>query len=205
MEDKFNEDYFENGVEKKLSGYTNYRYMPTRSYEEAIALKSRWKEGKVLDYGCAKGYLVHALRQLGFDAYGQDISRYAIDNCHPAVKDYVSFEEKWMGFQYIVCKDVMEHVPEDCVLNTLRVIKSSLMQDRTKREALFVIPLGDDGKFRIREYEMDVTHVTKKDEDWWIDKLKQAGFFIVDFKYKFGDIKKKWQGYEYGNGFFFVR
>jgi len=156
-------------------------------------------------HNCAKGYLVHALRQLGFNAYGQDISKYAIENCHPEVKDYVDYEEKNMGFQYVICKDVMEHVPEDYVLNTLRVIKSSMMADKDKREALFVIPLGDDDKFRIREYEMDVTHVTKKDEDWWINKFKQAGFEIVDFKYRFGDIKKKWQSYEHGNGFFFVR
>jgi hypothetical protein len=94
----------------------------------------------------------------------------------------------------------MEHIPEDNIPIILKELNNILID-----EALFVIPLGDNDKFRIREYEIDVTHVTKKDEDWWIDKFKEAGFEIVDFKYKFGDIKKKWQNYDYGNGFFFVR
>jgi cyclopropane fatty-acyl-phospholipid synthase-like methyltransferase len=35
---------------------------------------------KVLELGCAKGFLVEDLRNLGVDAYGIDISQYAIDN-----------------------------------------------------------------------------------------------------------------------------
>ena len=34
---------------------------------------------KILDIGCAKGYLVKALRWLGRDAYGFDISDYALE------------------------------------------------------------------------------------------------------------------------------
>lgn len=215
MENQFNEDYFERGVEKNLSGYTNYKYMPTRSYEEASTLIERWgiydwiidDEGndkdvpyKILDYGCAKGFLVHSLRQLGYEAYGYDISEYAINNCVPDVKEYLSNDMEDELYDYVVCKDVMEHIPENEVLNVLSEIYTSL-----KTEALFVIPLGDDNKFRIREYEIDVTHVTKKDEDWWINRFKESGFEIVDFKYSFGAIKKKWQHYDHGNGFFFVK
>ena len=196
----FSEDYYENGVEKKISGYSNYKYIPTRSYEEASTLKERWKEGNVLDYGCAKGYLVHTLCQLGLDAYGFDISKYAVENAHERVKDKILTNLFNTEFDYIICKDVMEHIPEDNIPIILKELNNILID-----EALFVIPLGDNDKFRIREYEIDVTHVTKKDEDWWIDKFKEAGFEIVDFKYKFGDIKKKWQNYDYGNGFFFVR
>lgn len=215
QEELYGEDYYERGVEKKISGYTNYSYMPTRSYEEASTLLSRWDNEilsigsmyrpiTILDFGCAKGYLVHALRQLGFDAYGYDISEYAREHAHPRVKDFIN-SEKPDYYDYIICKDVMEHIPEEQIFETLYSIKSVL-----KEEALFVIPLGDKNdkgvdQFRIREYEMDVTHVTKKDEDWWIDKFREAGFEIVDFKYKFGDIKKKWQEFEHGNGFFFVR
>jgi len=202
MEDnEYNEDYFEHGEEKGISGYTNYSYMPTRSYEEASMLKERWKEGRILDYGCAKGYLVHALNQLGFEAYGYDLSTYAIDNCHPQVKELIYNVLDDSKYEYVICKDVMEHIPEDKIVNTLKEIKHVMGE-----EALFVIPLGDDNKFRIREYEYDITHVTKKDEDWWVDKFKEAGFIINNFKYVYGDIKKKWTGkYDYGNGFFFVR
>ena len=33
---------------------------------------------KVLDFGCAKGFTVKALRLLGYKAYGVDVSEYAI-------------------------------------------------------------------------------------------------------------------------------
>lgn len=200
----FDKDYYECGVEKKISGYSNFRYLPTRSFEEASTLKNLWGSGSLLDYGCAKGFLVHSLRQLGFDAYGFDISEYAIKNCHPRVVEYVfNKSKKNVKYSLVLCKDVMEHVPEGSVPAVLEDIKG-LLEDEIG-EALFVIPLGDDDKFRIREYEMDVTHVTKKGEDWWIDQLRSAGFRINDFKYSLGNIKKKWTSqYEYGNGFFLV-
>ena len=202
MNEQYNEDYFEHGVEKKLSGYTNYRYMPTRSYEEASTILKHFGDGSILDYGCAKGFLVHSLRQLGMEAYGYDISEYAIKNSHPRARKYLTkkLPEQDEATDYLICKDVMEHVPEERVLETLKEIKEAFVA-----EAVFVIPLGDDNKFRIREYEIDVTHVTKKNEDWWIDRLKEAGFRIIDFKYSMGAIKKKWTSkYEYGNGFFVV-
>ncbi len=36
---------------------------------------------KVLDVGCAKGYLVEELCDAGMNAYGIDISKYAVQNC----------------------------------------------------------------------------------------------------------------------------
>jgi len=40
---------------------------------------------RVLDVGCAKGFLVKDLLALGIDAYGLDISSYAVLNCEPEV------------------------------------------------------------------------------------------------------------------------
>jgi SAM-dependent methyltransferase len=37
----------------------------------------------VLDVGCAKGFLVKDLLALGIDAYGVDVSRYALMHCEP--------------------------------------------------------------------------------------------------------------------------
>ena len=40
---------------------------------------------RVLDVGCAKGFLVKDLLALGIDAYGVDVSRYALMHCEPEV------------------------------------------------------------------------------------------------------------------------
>jgi 2-polyprenyl-3-methyl-5-hydroxy-6-metoxy-1,4-benzoquinol methylase len=45
---------------------------------------------KVLEIGCAKGFLVQDLRDMGIDAYGIDVSSYAIGEADPAVAPYLS-------------------------------------------------------------------------------------------------------------------
>ena len=199
----FNEDYYENGIQKGIGLYENYRWMPTRSYEEAITIQEDVFyyldiKASILDLGCAKGYLVHALRQLGLNAWGEDVSEYALENCHKSVHKYVSLPTL-KHYDFIICKDVLEHIPEEHVLGFLKGIN-----DRCTA-ALFVIPLGENERYRIADYEYDVTHLIRRDEDWWLDKIKEAGFELTSFTYKLGAIKKKWtKDYPYGNGFFQV-
>jgi 2-polyprenyl-3-methyl-5-hydroxy-6-metoxy-1,4-benzoquinol methylase len=45
---------------------------------------------QVLDVGCAKGFLVKSLRDLGVDAYGIDVSQYAIDNSEDGMDSYLT-------------------------------------------------------------------------------------------------------------------
>lgn len=194
----FNKDYFENGIKKGLSGYENYHYIPTRSYSEAIELVKRFDFNSVIDYGAAKGFLVHALRQLGKEAYGEDISDYAIENCLPDVQKYMSKPGN-RQVDFMVGKDVLEHVHEDEMLFLLEFLYTKANQ------FLFVVPLGEDGMYRIREYEVDKSHYTKRDEDWWLDIFKLAGFKIKAFDYSMGRIKEKWTTvYPFGNGFFIL-
>lgn len=44
---------------------------------------------RVLDVGCAKGYLVAALHQRGIEANGIDVSAYAVGNAPPEVRPYL--------------------------------------------------------------------------------------------------------------------
>lgn len=199
---KFDEDYYEHGISKGISGYENYHWMPQRSISEAAEICKQYpikNYRNILDFGCAKGYLVHALRLLGRNALGYDPSSYAIDNSKPEVKGNVYNSIPIDYFDLVVCKDVMEHIPEDQIIPTLENIIARA------NSALFVIPLGDDNKFRIREYEIDKTHVTKKDEEFWINKFRMVGYKVDEFSYNMGPIKEKWtKEYQYGNGFFKV-
>ena len=200
LEDKYTKDYYEDGIKKKLSGYEEFRWIPTRSYPEAVDIIERFDFNTVIDYGCAKGFLVHSLRQLGKEAYGEDISEYAINNSDERVSRFVSKPTEKKA-DLIICKDVMEHIEEDNVIEVF-----SFLKRKCKSKALFIIPLGDNDTFRIREYEVDITHVTKKDEDWWIDKINESGFSIESFAYSMGSIKEKWtKSYKYGNGFFTLK
>lgn len=57
-----------------------------KTLEGANALHSK----QVLDIGCAKGYLVEDLRSYGVDAYGVDVSPYAIGEADPAIAPYLT-------------------------------------------------------------------------------------------------------------------
>jgi SAM-dependent methyltransferase len=203
LKNLFDHDYYENGIKKGISGYENYKWMPTRSIPEAISIIENINFDSVLDFGCAKGFLVYALNLLGKNAIGVDISKYALDNSLQQVKDKVFFLDKKLSEMNIftdllIAKDVLEHIPENEIDDVL------LEFYKVSKQVFLVIPLGDNDSFRIREYEIDKTHVTKKDEEWWFSKIKKAGFKLKYFNYTFGNVKEKWIDYKYGNGFFIL-
>jgi SAM-dependent methyltransferase len=72
------------------------------------------KPRRVLDAGCGPGLLVELLRQRGVEAFGFDISSYAIAHAPDAVKPYcwqarVS-DELSADYDLIVCQEVFPHV-----------------------------------------------------------------------------------------------
>jgi len=200
MKELFDEKYFEDGVRNRVSAYENYRWIPERTIREASSIINNISFENVLDYGCAKGFMVHALRLLGKQAYGVDISVYAIQNCHQAVKKYVSViddvEELTGGWDLMIAKDVLEHTTKENV-------PSILESFRTRAKQLFVVvPLGDGKRFRIREYEMDITHIIREPEEWWLTTIVNVGFKIKFFDYQFYHVKSNWTNtHPHGNAF----
>ena len=69
----------------------------------------------VLDAGCAFGLLVECLRQRGVEAWGIDISEYALQNVPAAVHPYCRLGSiTWpfdRRYDLIVCIEVLEHLP----------------------------------------------------------------------------------------------
>ncbi|MBS0169384.1 MAG: methyltransferase domain-containing protein [Nitrospira sp.] len=72
---------------------------------------------KVLDAGCAKGFLVEALRDRGVEAYGIDLSEYAISEVRRDIRPYCRVasltEPIAERFDLVVCIEVLEHIPEE--------------------------------------------------------------------------------------------
>ena len=83
---KFGAKYFDG--ERKY-GYGGYKYDGRWQgvAKDIIKHFSLKKGSKVLDVGCAKGYLVRDLLDQCIDAYGIDISRYALENADKKVKN----------------------------------------------------------------------------------------------------------------------
>lgn len=208
--EQFDLDYYENGVITGKSGYMNYQWMPELTIKLAyniIKYLNIKEDEKVLDYGCAKGYLVKALRLLDVNAYGVDISNYAIKLSDAEVRDYcllVSESDPLPSeecYDWLVTKDVLEHMPESTLDDFLE--KSRLVA----KKSFHVVPLGDaNDKYIVPEYENDITHVLAKPKEWWQRKFESHGWEVESFSHKVRGIKENWTNrYEQGNGFFILK
>jgi SAM-dependent methyltransferase len=159
------------------------------------------KTDKILDFGCAKGYLVKAFRLLGYSAYGIDISAYAIESAPPEVRPYLEctgspIMSNMNHWDWIIAKDVLEHFDE-------KELKGILAELAGSTKHLFaVIPLGNGKKFNIPAYELDTTHQIKQSLEWWVHMFHGCGFTVSVAKYRMEGVKDNWVGHKEGNGFF---
>ena len=202
MSTSYDEDYFIRGVESEKSLYSHYRWMP----EETIPFAHRLIDAlaiphgaSVLDFGCARGYLVRALCLLGIRATGVDISTWAIVNCDGAVKNLVTFggaEALKRNYDIIIAKDVLEHIEEADLGKTLE-------QLREHGSRLFVIvPLGENGKYVIPSHERDVTHRIRRPLDWWEDQFNQTEWVVQRAEHSMFGFKEGWlKRWPEGHGF----
>ena len=134
-QNEFDSDYYEQGVQTKKSGYQNYRWMPEltmRMVHHMIVDLGIKKKQKVLDFGCAKGYSVKSFRMFDIDAYGVDISSYAIQSVIPdkwKTPEYCKLIVDWempfknIKFDWIIAKDAIEHLNEEELSKFLKMSK----------------------------------------------------------------------------------
>jgi len=189
-------DYFECGIETGKSRFQNYRWMPEHTMSLAMTIidfLSIKKGDKILDFGCAKGYLVKAFRLLHREAYGMDISEYAIKNCDLAVKDYCSaydhknFLENGLeeiDYNWCIAKDVLEHIKKEEIILTIDQIPAKKM--------FIVVPLGENGKYYAPANNLDKSHVTCESLDWWAQLFFNNGWYVLKHVYRVDGIKESY-------------
>ena len=85
---KFESDYWDGD---RQYGYGGYQYDGRwkNIAEKMIAHYSLEGDARILDIGCGKGYLLYEFKKLlpNSKVCGIDISKYAIDNAHPEIKE----------------------------------------------------------------------------------------------------------------------
>jgi ubiquinone/menaquinone biosynthesis C-methylase UbiE len=90
---KFGKDFFDGD---RKYGYGGFVYNPkywTEVVKDFVNYYKLEKKAKVLDVGCAKGFMIYDFKRQfpHIDIFGIDISKYAIKNCHSEIARYVKF------------------------------------------------------------------------------------------------------------------
>jgi predicted SAM-dependent methyltransferase len=166
LDTPFDEEYFTAGT----TGYKDYTDFSINEYKVEKIL--RYTPKNVLDIGCAHGFIVKRLNDLGIPAYGIDVSKYAVDNkAHQNVieGDILDIPFKTGYFDFVYSSDVLEHIPEDqvgdAIFEMVRVSKRGLIEITYEKTPM----------------DIDDTHVTMKPYEWWRDQIpKQFDLCLPD-------------------------
>lgn len=130
---------------------------------------------RVLDAGCAFGFLVEALRNRGVEAFGIDLSPYAIEHVHESVKPYCrvgSVTDPLDGpYDLIVSIEVVEHMEA-------RDAEIAIQNFCSQTDDLLLSSSPLDYR--------EPTHVNVQPPEVWAEQLARHGFFRdVDFDASF--------------------
>jgi SAM-dependent methyltransferase len=127
----------------------------------------------VLDVGCAKGFLVEALRLRGVTADGVDLSEYAIakgrlagiSNLHLGSATALPFPDQ--SFDLVVSWDVLEHLDEE---QAQQAVAESA---RVARHAFYhYVNTGEDPN---THFPGDESHTDPHPQAWWDDLFAHYG------------------------------
>lgn len=203
----YDADYFLHGEKSGKSLYTCYSWKPDLTVpmcQRIVDYCGIEKGERILDFGCARGYIVKAFRGLGYDAWGCDISKWAIQNSDEETEPYLN----WIAnsppllkqeFDWIIAKDVLEHV-EYVEANI------TLLMDVATKGLFVVVPLSqfDNGKYVVSDYEKDITHKQRYTLSSWVRMFLRPGW-RVEASYRVHGVKDNYSKWEKGNGFIVAR
>lgn len=201
--DQYDEGYFLHGKQTGKSLYENYRWLPSLTIPMACSMIRHLSidaNDIILDFGCARGYTVKAFRELGYNAWGYDISQWALDNADEGVKNYLICNNSTLfanSFDWIIAKDVLEHIED--IGEAI-----SLLKKVAHRGIFVIVPLAHGKEYDVPEYEKDVTHIHRQSLQWWVGQFHQPGWSI-EARYQVRGIKDNYAQYRTGNGFIVAR
>lgn len=204
----YDREYYETGPASGKSNYESYQWMPDQTHSMCsymMRFMGMKRGDSAYDVGCAKGFVVKSLRMMNVDATGYDISEYAIANCDPGVKGYVSNEFKAdpMSRDFVIMKDVAEHIdPEE-----LRPMLVKLMAS-ARKAMMIIVPLTgvDDGEYLCPKDEGDASHKVRWTISTWLKFLSEVDRrIIVSGSLYVPEIKQSNTAWEGSCGFFLLR
>lgn len=125
------------------------------------------KPGTVLDVGCAWGFLVEALRDRGIEAYGLDVSEFALAQARPDLRPHLAAGSVLDPFprpryDLVICMEVVEHLPRTEAAAAVANLA------RHGEEVLFSSTPVDFS---------EATHFNVQPVDYWVEQFARQGLY----------------------------
>ncbi|MDA7697774.1 class I SAM-dependent methyltransferase [Candidatus Pelagibacter sp.] len=176
---KFGKDFFDGD---RKYGYGGFSYNPkywTEVVKDFVKYYKLVPGSKILDVGCAKGFMLYDLRRQfpKIEIAGIDISDYAIQNCHPEIKDYVKvgdakkidFDNDY--FDLVISINTVHNLDyEDCKKSINEISRV------TKKNAFITVDAFNDEEEKNRMYKWNLTAKTIMSVNEWKKTFNNIGY-----------------------------
>jgi len=137
----------------------------------ALMVKIFLRPENLLDVGCGTGRFVYWARKLGIDAWGVDVSYYALSLSSPEIGKWLKkadaskklpFEDD--SFDLVISTSLLEHLSEHALVSTIR-------EGQRVSKKFVLHKIFTDSLFQPRVD--DPTHITVKSPTWWHEFFKK--------------------------------
>jgi protein-L-isoaspartate(D-aspartate) O-methyltransferase len=172
-------DYFDNPGYG--AGYGGYDY--DGRYREAAAVIYQafnlQPGSRMLEVGCAKGYLLYEFHRLGLDVAGVDASAYAIAHAKEEIRDKIVLNSSGKlpftdgSFDFVLAKEVIPHLEMPAALD---LISECMRVTRDKTKIFLELQCAESEEGAMLMKAWDVTHSTIKPGSWWVARLNELGY-----------------------------
>jgi glycosyltransferase involved in cell wall biosynthesis/SAM-dependent methyltransferase len=175
----YDQDYFEHGHKSNWSEGYSWSLFSGLFAETALFLMEVFPDANsILDIGCAKGFLVRALRERGKSCWGFDFSSWATSHAEEAAIPYIvraSVDDFVFtrGYDLLVAFEVFEHLTEQQVDAFLRRAR-----EHAQLALLATIPSVAAHGHRPANAapDDDLSHITMRPRAWWHERFLGAGW-----------------------------
>ncbi len=202
-------DYWENGKTKGCSGYEdfNINWDWNNRLTEALETVYDFNNKVFLDLGCAYGQVVASMIKKGYNAYGIDISDYAIN---AGRKEYPPLSDKIIQgsahelteypsehFDFIYSNQVFEHIPGKVCPQLAEEIFRVAKPGAILWAGLVLDICSDFQPQAFNPEDPDKTHINLRPKLWW-DNIFTSKEWQINF-----DFDKAFRKHKVSDGYSF--
>lgn len=176
---KFDVEYFDGD---RLTGYGGYNYHPRFWTATVSRFRDHYnlqENARILDVGCAKGFMVYdfSLLMPKAEILGIDISKYAYEHAKPEVKPFIQvanvnnipFPDKY--FDLVICINTIHNLPLIDCKQALREI-----QRVTRRDAFVMNDAWRNDAEKESMLKWNLTALTYMHVDDWKKLYQEVGY-----------------------------